>query len=138
MGEATDVVQRFWIALQTGDATGAAALLDDDLVWANTGLPTLRGERGPQVLVALDRAGVGVEMVMHHLAAEGPVVLTDRTDTIRVGTWAASFAVQGTFEVRRGRIVRWEDHYVPGEVVLASVRGALSALGGLLPGRTGR
>ena len=132
MGEATDVVQRFWIALQTGDTAGAVALLDDDLVWRNTALPTVRGARAAGVLHAADRAGVEVEMVMHHLAQDGAVVLTDRTDTLRAGPWSSSFRVQGTFEVRAGRIVRWEDHYAPGAVVLSSARGALGALGSVL------
>lgn len=140
-----DVVRRFWIALQTGDARGAAHLLDDDVVWRNTGLPTLRGARAAATLTMLERRGVEVEVTIHHLAADGPVVLTDRTDTIRVGRCSSTFAVQGTFEVRDGLIVRWEDHFNWGEATLGTVRGSVgglaaavaAGLAGRLPGRTG-
>ncbi len=134
-----DVVQRFWIALQTGDTAGAVALLDDDVVWRNTGLPTLRGRRVGAVLEGLDARGVAVEVAMRHIAASGDVVLTDRFDTLRVGPLATGFAVQGTFEVRRGRIVLWDDHFTWGSVGLATVGALGGALSGgvrrLLPGR---
>lgn len=134
-----DVVQRFWIALQTGDATGATRLLDDAVVWRNTGLPTLRGRRVGAVLRDLDARGVVVEVTMRHIAAAGEVVLTDRVDTLRVGPVATSFAVQGTFVVREGRIVEWDDHFTWGSVGLGTLAGLGSLLGGgvrrLLPGR---
>lgn len=128
-----DVVQRFWIALQTGDTTGAVALLDEDVVWRNTGLPTLRGRPVGAVLEGLDARGVAVEVVMHHIAAAGDVVLTDRVDTIRAGPLATSFPVQGTFGVRRGRIVLWDDHFTWGSIGLA----AAGAVGAALAGRVG-
>lgn len=134
-----DVVQQFWIALQTGDAAGAVRLLDGDVVWRNTGLPTLRGPRVGAVLEGLDARGVGVEVDMRHIAVSGEVVLTDRVDTIRVGPLATSFPVRGTFEVRRGRIVRWEDHFSWGSVGLASAAAVGSVVSGvvrrLLPAR---
>ncbi len=137
-----DVVQRFWIALQTGDAAGATRLLDEAVVWRNTGLPTLRGPAVGALLRGLEARGVAVEVAMRHAAATGDVVLTDRVDTLRVGPVATSFAVQGTFEVRRGRIVRWEDHFSWGSVGLAGAVGVATAVrdvaGRLLPGGLSR
>ncbi len=129
-----DVVQRFWIALQTGDTVGAVALLDERVVWRNTGLPTLRGRHVGAVLEGLDARGVAVEVAMLHIAVAGDVVLTDRVDTIRTGPVATSFAVQGTFEVQRGRIVRWEDHFTWGSVGMATVGALGGAVGGALSG----
>ncbi|GAA0975211.1 Epoxide hydrolase EphG [Nocardioides aquaticus] len=129
-----DVVQRFWIALQTGDTAGAVALLDEDVVWRNTGLPTLRGRRVGAVLEGLDARGVAVEVVMRHIATSGDVVLTDRVDTIRTGPLATSFPVQGTFEVRRGRIVLWDDHFTWGSIGLATAGAVGGALTGLVGG----
>lgn len=140
--EPLDVVQRFWIALQTGDAAGATRLLDEAVVWRNTGLPTLRGATVGALLRGLEARGVAVEVTMRHAAATGDVVLTDRVDTVRLGPVSTSFGVQGTFEVRRGRIVRWEDHFSWGAVGLASALGVLGALrdagGRLLPGGLNR
>ena len=48
-------------------------------------------------------------MQWHRVAGTGAVVLTDRTDVISVGPWETSFGVRGTFEVRDGRIVLWDD-----------------------------
>lgn len=123
-----DVVQRFWISLQTGDAKGAGALLAGDVVWRNSGLPTVRGARVSALLIDLERRGVVVEVEMHHIAAQAHVVLTDRTDTIRAGALATSFPVQGTFEVRNGLITRWEDHFTWGSVALASVSSVAETL----------
>ncbi len=134
MNSPRDVVERFWIALQTGDPRGATALLSDDVVWRNTGLPTLRGRRVGAALTALDRRGVAVEVVMHHIAETGDVVLTDRTDTIRAGAFASSFPVQGTFEVRDGKIVLWEDHFTWGSVTRATALGAAAAVRSRLRG----
>lgn len=129
---ATDVVQRFWIALQTGDTAGAVALLDPDVEWRNTGFPTVRGARVGRLLESLDRRGVAVEVTMHHLAESGDVVLTDRTDAIRVAGVTSAFPVQGTFRVRRGRIVLWDDHFTWGSVALATAVGLARAGAGLL------
>ncbi len=129
-----DVVQRFWISLQTGDPSGASALLSDDVVWTNTGLPTLRGSRVGSLLEALDRRGVEVDVEMHHVAASGDAVLTDRTDTIRFGRFETSFAVQGTFVVHDGEIARWEDHFSWGEATTGSARGVIALVRGVVRG----
>ena len=138
MNGARDVVQRFWIALQTGDTAGATALLHDDVVWRNTGLPPVRGRRVGALLATLDRRGVAVEVVMHHIAESGDVVLTDRTDTVRAGAFASSFPVQGTFRVRDGAIVLWDDHFTWGSVTLASVLGLTRGVSGTLRALLGR
>ena len=50
-------------------------------------------------------------MQWHHVAATGDVVLTDRTDVLGYGSWKTSFRVRGTFEVRDGLIVLWDDAF---------------------------
>jgi limonene-1,2-epoxide hydrolase len=48
---------------------------------------------------------------IHHLAAEGDTVLTERTDTMTVNGIAAPIAVMGAFDVRDGLIVAWRDYF---------------------------
>ena len=53
---------------------------------------------------------------IHHLAAEGDTVLTERTDTMTVNGIAAPIAVMGAFDVRDGLIVAWRDYFDMGLV----------------------
>jgi limonene-1,2-epoxide hydrolase len=74
-------------------------------------MPPLRGERVGQVLRDLDRRGIRLEVEWRNVAADGDVVLTDRTDVIGAGDWSTTFRVRGTFRVREGRIVLWDDAF---------------------------
>ena len=68
--------------------------------------------------------GSGFEARTHHIAADGNVVLTERTDVLRRGAWEAEFWVCGTFEVEAGRIVLWRDYFDWTTVLAASAKGA--------------
>lgn len=128
MQSSQDVVRRFLQLLERGDADGAVALLDPDVVWRNTGLPTVRGRRVAGMLRDMERRNIGFEARIHHLAADGDIVLTDRTDVLRYKRWESAFWVCGTFEVRDGLIVLWDDHFSAGNLLAASVRGLVGAL----------
>lgn len=125
MSEPADVVRRFFGLLEDGHAAEAVALTAADIEWRNTGLPTLRGERVRTALLQMERRGIRFRADMHHLAADGEAVLTDRTDYLRMGRWEASFWVGGTFLVRDGKVALWDDHYTMGSVVAGSLRGLL-------------
>lgn len=124
----SDVVRRFLELLGNGDADAAVALLSEDVVWRNTGLPTVRGRRVAAMVRDMERRGIGFEARIHHLAADGDIVLTDRTDVLRYKRWESEFWVCGTFEVRDGLIVLWDDHFSAGNLLVASVKGLVGAL----------
>lgn len=129
----TAVVRSFISALETLDLDAASALLDAEVVYENKSLPTARGrEATRRVLGALTRYCTAFEVDVHRLAAEGPVVLTERTDTLVVGRLRLSFWVCGTFEVLDGRIVLWRDYFDWAAVTGAFVAGTGRALGSLL------
>ena len=71
-------------------------------------------------------SGFGVEH--HNMAANGPVVLTERTDTIGLGDVEAGFWVCGTFEVHDGRITLWRDRFDFVDITAGLVRGLARAL----------
>lgn len=123
-----DVVRRFLELLEDGDADGAVALLSADVVWRNTGLPTVRGRRVGGMLRDMQRRGIGFEARLHHIAADGDIVLTDRTDVLRYKRWESAFWVCGTFEVRDGLIVLWDDHFSAGNLLVASVKGLVGVV----------
>jgi limonene-1,2-epoxide hydrolase len=121
---AVDVVRRFLVALAHDDVAGAVALIDDDIVYENVGLPTIRGkrrfERGFQ---SFQRYRLGFDVRIHRIAEENGAVLTERTDAIYLGGYRSQFWVCGTFEVRDGRITLWRDYFDFWAVSRAMVRG---------------
>ncbi|MET7773494.1 limonene-1,2-epoxide hydrolase family protein [Nocardia sp. NPDC005366] len=105
-------VREFLTALELGAVGEALELLDPEIVWKNTSLPDVRGaERVGGLLRGLSRDQLGFAVEMHHIAADGDIVLTDRTDILRFGPVRIAFWVTGTFELREGRIVLWHDHF---------------------------
>ncbi|MBX6388504.1 MAG: nuclear transport factor 2 family protein [Frankia sp.] len=127
--EAKETVTEFLAALEALDIDAALALVADDVIYQNVPLPPARGRAAVEKQLRwLARHSTGFEARVRHIAADGPVVLTERTDVLRSGAWSASFWVCGTFEVRDGRIVLWRDYFDWATFLAASVRGAGAAL----------
>jgi limonene-1,2-epoxide hydrolase len=76
----------------------------------------------------MERRGIGFSVELHHVAADGDVVLSDRTDVLTYKRWSASFWVRGTFVVRDGRIAVWDDAFGWGNFMLASLTGLVRAV----------
>ena len=124
-----EVVEAFLAALERLDIDAAVALLAPDVVYQNVPLPAARGVRAVEKQLRwLGRYGRGFEVRWHNVAANGPVVLTERTDVLTIGPVAGSFWVCGTFEVRDGRIVLWRDRFDFVDVTWSFVRGAAQAV----------
>jgi limonene-1,2-epoxide hydrolase len=123
------VVEAFLAALAASDIETATALIDDDIVYANVGLPTVRGrEEMDRVFALLGRRGVGFEVYLHAVSADGPVVLTERTDAIVTGPMRTQFWVWGRFEVHDGRITLWRDSFDFVDVLRGTLRGLVGAV----------
>ena len=122
------VVETFLYALRDKDYDAADDALDDDLVYQNVGLPTIRGrQRTMKLLGGLSRPNAGFDVKIHRIASEGSAVLTERTDVLSFGPFQAHFWVCGVFEVREGRITLWRDYFDFVDIVKGSVR-ALAAI----------
>jgi limonene-1,2-epoxide hydrolase len=117
------VVEEFLDLLANRQAEAAIALLTDDIEWRNSGSPTLRGPKAIDALRQMERRNITFRVDHHHIAANGDVVLTDRTDYLGYGRFETSFWVCGTFVLREGRIAVWHDHFASGNVLLGSLRG---------------
>ncbi|WP_433682873.1 limonene-1,2-epoxide hydrolase family protein [Nocardia sp. CA-119907] len=109
--DAITTVREFFAALELGAVEEALDLLHPDVVWKNTSLPTVGGGLTRRILRGLNRDTIGFAAEMRHIAADGDIVLTDRTDILRVGSVRIAFWVCGTFELRDGRIILWHDHF---------------------------
>ncbi len=125
------VVGRFLDLLEHGRIDDACDLLAPDVRYVNVSLPPIHGQDG--VRRALHRAvsrvpGAGFEVYLHAVSADGPVVLTERTDVLKAGRVRVQFWVCGRFDVHDGRIALWRDYFDWGNVTLATVRGLLGAV----------
>jgi limonene-1,2-epoxide hydrolase len=117
-------VRAFFAALEDRAVPQALALADDKIVWRNTSLPTVRGKLVARLLRGMDKDWMGFRADFHHIAADGDIVLTERTDYLRLGPLEIDFWVCGTFELGPdGRIRLWHDHFSWGSVLGGTVRG---------------
>ena len=124
-----EVVGSFLAALERFDLDAALALLDEHVVYQNVPLPPARGRAAVERQLRLfARASRSFEVIHHNIAANGPIVLTERTDIIGLGPVRGAFWVCGTFEVADGRIVLWRDRFDPIDFGWSFVRGAGRAL----------
>ncbi|GAA1200809.1 limonene-1,2-epoxide hydrolase family protein [Prauserella alba] len=133
------VVRAFLSALERLDIDAALGYAADDIVYQNVPLPPARGKAAfEKQMRFLARYGSGFEARVHRIAADGPVVLTERTDVLAAGPWRAEFWVCGTFEVSDGEIVLWRDYFDWTTVLAASARGGVRALAKAVRTRSGR
>jgi limonene-1,2-epoxide hydrolase len=121
---AADVVRRFLEVLAAGDVDAAAELVDEDLVYENVSLPTIRGRRRfEQAFRSFAHRGIGFDVRIHRIAESGGSVLTERTDALSWGRFRTQFWVCGAFEVEQGRIVLWRDYFDWQAILTATARG---------------
>ena len=121
-----DLVEQFLTDLATGDVDAALEAVDEQIVYTNVSLPSVRGKaRFSSVMRLLGRPGLGFDVQFLSTAGdEDGVVLTERLDELRVGPLRIRFWVCGRFDVREGRIVGWRDYFD----FLDVTRGLLRAL----------
>ena len=118
------VVRAFLASLELLDVERALGYLADDVAYTNVSTPTVHGrENVRRVLGGFLRFTSGFEAVNHHVAADGAVVLTERTDAFTLGRLRVQFWVCGRFEVRDGKIAVWRDHFDWVNVTVGVARG---------------
>lgn len=121
------VVETFLYALRDKDFDAADTVLDDDLVYENVGYTTVRGRhRTMKIMRGLSRPSMGFDVKFHRVAVDGTSVLTERTDVLAFGPFAAQFWVCGVFEVRDGRITLWRDYFDGIDFIKGIIRGLLA------------
>ena len=127
--QATDVVTAMFDAMRKPDVERVVALLDDDIVWHNVGLPKVRGvDRVGRFMRSLAQPDYGFDVTIHNIAAEGNTVLTERTDVLIWRRLRVEFWVCGVFEVRGGKVAVWRDYFDNVDFFKGVVRGAFRAL----------
>jgi limonene-1,2-epoxide hydrolase len=123
----TRTVEGFLNALQDGDFEAADAALDDNLIYENVGLPTIRGRARAMNLFRRMEGRAAFEVKIHRIAGDGAAVLTERTDALIFGPLRLQFWICGVFEVHNGKITLWRDYFDFFDMFKATARG-LAAL----------
>jgi limonene-1,2-epoxide hydrolase len=126
--ENTRTVEGFLHALQDSDLEAAEAALDENLLWENVGLPTIRGRARAIKLFRRMEGRAGFEVKIHRIAADGAAVLTERTDALVVGPLRLQVWVCGVFEIHDGRITLWRDYFDFFDFFKATVRGLVGVV----------
>ncbi|MFC6882148.1 MULTISPECIES: limonene-1,2-epoxide hydrolase family protein [Actinomadura] len=124
-----ETVEAFLSTLEDLDVDRALTFAAPEMVYQNVPLPPARGLPAVEkTLRLMTRYGTGFEARVHRIAANGPVVLTERTDVLKAGAWQARFWVCGTFEVHDGRITLWRDYFDWTTLLVASAKSLPAAL----------
>ena len=111
--DALELVKAFCAAWSKGDLDAIVDYFTDDAVYHNIPIdPAVVGRDNIKATISGFTAGVDkIEFRVHHIAAEGGVVLTERTDAFFTSDKTIELPVMGTFEVEGGKIKAWRDYF---------------------------
>jgi limonene-1,2-epoxide hydrolase len=112
-----DVVRRFCTAWSDNLGTvELAAFFTEDAVYHNIPLEPIAGRAAiANTIDSFIRPGPpGIEAIefrVINIAANGPVVMTERVDVFTIAEKSFELPVMGTFEVTDGTICAWRDYF---------------------------
>lgn len=104
------IVRDFCAAWDRMDWDAVTAALSDDIFYHNIPM-------APVIGIAAFKAFLtgfpvsAAEFEIHHIAANGNVVMTERTDRFTIAGKAVVIRVMGVFVVTAGKISEWRDYF---------------------------
>lgn len=108
----SDLVTAFCAEWKAGDAATIAGYFSEDAVYHNIPMEPLVGRAAiADFLHGFISAFGGIEFTIHHQAADGNVVLNERTDRFDLGDKHVELPVMGVFEIEAGKITTWRDYF---------------------------
>jgi limonene-1,2-epoxide hydrolase len=117
MESPADLVRRFCAAWSDDVRTAELiAYFTDGAVYHNVPLVPITGKEAIATNIdSFIRPGPpGIEAIafqLVHIAASGPVVMTERVDVFTISGRSFELPVMGTFEIRGGKIDAWRDYF---------------------------
>lgn len=107
-------VEGFIEAWNQSDLAAIEAALDDAVIYHNIPMEPIAGKNPVVEVIRGFLAGTtACNWETHHIAANGPIVMTERTDQFTLANGReAAVRVMGTFEIAAdGRITHWRDYF---------------------------
>ena len=97
-------------------AAELAAFFTEDAVYQNIPLAPVTGKAAiaDNIASVLRPGPPGIESIdfrVINIAANGPIVLTERVDVFKLPGKSFELQVMGTFEVNEGKISAWRDYF---------------------------
>jgi limonene-1,2-epoxide hydrolase len=117
MKSPTEVVRRFCAGWSANIATAElAAFFTEDAVYHNIPQTPVTGRQAiANTIDSFIRPGPpGIESIefrVINIAANGPVVMTERVDVFRLSDRSFELPVMGTFDISDGKINAWRDYF---------------------------
>jgi limonene-1,2-epoxide hydrolase len=107
-----DLVRNFCAAWGAGDFDALLEYFTDDATYHNMPIDPVTGKDAIRATIEGFTAGVEkIEFRVHHIVADGNIVMTERTDAFFAGERTIELPVMGTFEVADGKIAAWRDYF---------------------------
>ncbi len=108
-----ETVESFIQAWNDMDLDTAYAMMAEDIVWHNIPMEPAIGVEGAKKLMEGFPPIVKIDWKTHHIAVNGNVVQTERTDSFTFENGkTASIRLMGIFEVDAdGKIAKWRDYF---------------------------
>lgn len=104
------IVTDFCAAFDRLDWDRIHALLAADIVYHNIPMEPVHGIDAFKAAYAAFPVSEA-QFEIHHIAANGAVVLTERTDRFVLAGKPIVIRVMGVFEIREGKIAVWRDYF---------------------------
>jgi limonene-1,2-epoxide hydrolase len=107
------IVRNMLAAFGRRDLEAVMAAFAPNAVYHNVPVAPIQGAAGiRQIFTAFLEAMESLDLEVVHLAAQGPMVLTERVDHFLMRTGARfDLPVAGVFEVRDGAIIAFRDYF---------------------------
>lgn len=105
-------IRRFIEACSRADVEEFTSYFTEDAVWWNAPWNAIHGRAA--IGATLERGAAQMKALpweIRHIAASGPIVLTERVDHFLVGETRVTVPCMGIFELRDGRIAAWRDYW---------------------------
>jgi len=107
-----EIITAFIQAWDEYDLEKIYSFMAEDIEWEDVPLSTVKGIDQVRAKMANFPGVEACGFDTHHIAANGQVVLTERTDWFQMKGKRRTIRVMGTFELNQdGKIAKWRDYF---------------------------
>jgi limonene-1,2-epoxide hydrolase len=107
-----DFMATFTKAWPTGDAEALSRFFNEDAEYRNGPSEPVRGRVAIiGILASMMAMGGEVSADIIHLVADGPIVMVERIDYVKLGGGTAGLRIAGVFEVHNAVVTAWRDYF---------------------------